>query len=168
MSSGGVTFLGRPLRRGGCTISAAHEGSSDCIGSIAVDVVSSPTGVEWVVSGSTVLATKAISTRLASTAVRRFLAFSMPIARDWRSSSGRVSISRISWVQAEADSSGESFSGTGGVVGLPVRSGVWHDGAGTRGRLGEKSIMVQYGASPGPWWCRVARRDRPRLRSLPS
>src|ERR1700681_1361737 len=90
-SDGGVaalTFLGRCLGRGGLTASVVAEGGWGLVG-----LVGARTGSPVVrASGApckAILAAKASSTRLASSADRRFLAFRTAIARGCRSSSGR-------------------------------------------------------------------------------
>src|SRR6202171_428843 len=74
-------------------------------------------------SCSAILTAKASSTSLASATERRFLAFRMEIARECRSSSGRVSISSSSCALLAADSSALSFCWTGGLAPFPVGGG---------------------------------------------
>ena len=66
------------------------------------------------------------------------------MARDCRTSAGRVSISCRSWAVVAADSSVESFSRTDGVIGLSDRIWVWRAGAGTRLGLGGRPLSAAW------------------------
>ena len=116
-SAAALTFLGRPLGRSGLSASVDAEGGWVGVGSIVADVSSSAVRASGGAPCRAILATKASSTRLESSADKRFLVFKIAIARGCRSSSGRVSISPISCALIAADSSAPSFSPTGRVLG---------------------------------------------------
>jgi hypothetical protein len=79
-----LTFLGRPLGRGGLTASVDAEGGRGGVGLVWPDVGSSVVGASGDAPRRVILAAKACSTSLASSADRRFLAFKMAIARGCR------------------------------------------------------------------------------------
>src|SRR5471030_1210506 len=93
-SATALTFLGRHLGRLTARAGAWDVWDGDA-GSVGVDAGSSVVRAAGADSCWAILAAKASSTSLASSADRWFLAFRMAIARGCRSSFDRVSISRI-------------------------------------------------------------------------
>jgi hypothetical protein len=133
-----LTFLGRPLGR--LTAPAGAAGAWGGAGSVEVDAGSSVVRASSEPPNGDILAAKASSTRLASSADRRFLAFRMAMARSCSSSPASVSISRMSCARIAADSSVPSFSRTGWVVPFPVR--YWPGRRGEGARPGSRAMPV--------------------------
>ena len=117
---------------------------------VGAEAASSAGKASGKVACSAILAAKASSTRLASSADKRFLAFRMAIARACRSSSGRVSISWMSWALIAADSSAPSFSRTGGVVRFPAWN--WLDADRRRAGIGSKASSYSPGGLLQALW----------------
>ena len=144
-----LTFLGRPLGRGGLTASVVAEGGWGRVGLVGAGA-SSPVVRASGTPCKAILAAKASSTRLASSADRRFLAFRMAIARGCRSTSGRVSISRISCARIAVDSSAFIFANrrdTGVAVSKRARADWRRRGAGTRSNA-DFYGMLDFGSVP--------------------
>jgi hypothetical protein len=105
-SVGALVFLGRPHLRACLTLNTVADGGSGGATSIATGVVSSASRNAV---GRPILASKACSTRLASSAEKRFLAFRMAIARGCSSSFDKVSICRVSCAANAAESRHRAF-----------------------------------------------------------
>ena len=135
-SVGALVFLGRPRPRACLTVDADADCDSGGVTSTAAKVVSTVADASSKVGCSTILAAKARSTSFASSADRRFLAFRIAIARGCRSSSGRVSISRISCALIAADSSAPSFCRKSGTPEFSVRNWLALTAAGSAHPLG--------------------------------
>jgi hypothetical protein len=104
-----LTFLTRPLGR------LTSSGDTE-VESAGAEAASAIAGVFVEASRRPILAAKASSTCLASSADKRFLAFRMAMARGCSSPSGNAWISWMSCALEAADASALSFSGTGGAV----------------------------------------------------
>ena len=139
LSIGALLFRGRPLGRRGFTASVEADGGPGGVGSIGVTAGSSSVDPSFAPARGAILAAKASSTRLASSAQMRFLVFRMAIARSCRSPSGVVSISRMSCALIAADSSAPGLAGIFGTVAVPAWGPLGGTGAGP-------------GLATGPLW----------------
>src|ERR1700681_78536 len=117
-----LTFLERPICRSVVTRSVDAEAGWGGVGSVGADAGSFIARASDGAPCRAILAAKASSTSLASSADRRVLAFKMAIARACKSSCGDVSISWMSPALIAADSSALSFLPIGGE--LPFRNGL--------------------------------------------
>ena len=114
-------FFEPPRLRAGLMVNVDTDSSSDDISTTGPDVDTFPAA-----SGNTacsaILAANDSSTSFASSADSRFFVFRIAIARGCMSSTGRVSISRISCALISADLSAPSCSRTNGILGFSVRN----------------------------------------------
>ena len=108
-SVGALVFLGCWRLRAGLTVTARADGSSGGVTLTGSEVISSGADVSGNATCSNVLASNACSISFASSADRRFLVFRMAMARECRSPSGRLSISRMSCALIAAELVGTEF-----------------------------------------------------------
>ncbi len=154
-----LVFLGRPRLRPCLTVDADADPDCDS-GGVTSTAASTVADASRNVACWTILAAKACSTSFASSADRRFLAFRMAIARGCRSSSGKLSISRMSCALIAADSSALSFSPTGGTRGLLLLNGLALTGAAAELQFGARPASSVF-VPPGPRYAKAHAKASP-------